>query len=50
MKWYFRYGRTIMFTGTKEEMDKIMVTVYKNCRKYYNIASEQQIKQESWEF
>lgn len=50
MKYYFRYGTYIMYSGSKKEMEKLMTGIYNNCRKYYNIVSEQGLKEETWEF
>jgi len=48
--WYLRYGKLVLQCGSKKFIENLLTTTYKDCRKYYNIASEQQIKEESWEF
>ena len=52
MKWYFRskYGNLILYSGSYDEMKKWFSGQYKDYQKHYEIISEQQLKEESWEF
>lgn len=48
--WYLRYGSIVLQCGSKKFIENLLKDTYKDCRKYYNIVNEQQIKEELWEF